>query len=252
MESFILTSVNSTNTGVLLFIYLHTYHHVGTLQTIYYLLNLWKSSLELYVQGLKEHWVLPCVLRALGRSGQEPSPQVLRSVQAKTPKWVGNKQFINEHESTSQRTASPPLVDMLLTFLKYRSNFPTSLCISGVGKLWATGQIWEVVCLIKLYRNITMCTVCILSIAVFIIQGLPSSALHIHNSIRYKNIFKTKFELTTMKSTGACTQAKSYRSRKFSVPFFSLSTPLSIAVSACYWLLSNAFRSLYPIFLQNP
>lgn len=159
MESFTLTSINSRNTGLLLFIYLHTYHHVGKLQIIYYLLNLWmKVRFGALCSGAERTLSSPlCVLRALGRSGQEPSPQVLRSVQARTPKWVGNKQFINEHESTSQRTASPPLVDMLSTFLKYRSNFPTSLCVSGVGKLWAASQIWEVVCLIKLYRNITSC-----------------------------------------------------------------------------------------------
>ena len=151
------------------------------LQIIYYLLNLWvKVKFGALCSGAERTLSSPlCVLRALGRSGQEPSPHVLRSVQARTPKWVENKQFINEHEATSERTASLPLVDMLSTFLKHSSNFRTSLCISGVGKLWAAGQIWEVVCLIKLYRNITMCTVCILFMAVFIIQGLPSSALHI-------------------------------------------------------------------------
>lgn len=62
MESFTLTSINSTNTGVWLFIYLHTYHHVGTLQIIYYLLNLWmKVKFGALCSGAERNWVLPYV-----------------------------------------------------------------------------------------------------------------------------------------------------------------------------------------------
>ena len=119
-----------------------------------------KVKFEAYSSGAERTLRSPlCVLRALGRSGQVPSPHVLSSAQAGTPRWVGTKQFIKEHESTSERTASPPLVDMLSTFLKYRSNFPTSSYISlYIQQLWAAGQIQEVACLIKLYRNVTMCS----------------------------------------------------------------------------------------------